>query len=75
MKPPIFIKIFLIKTEIKSAFLANKYKDQSHKFIRKNSFKKCFYTENSNTFTLFEAHILFCNNSWIIVFILIAYIY
>lgn len=42
MKPPIFIKIFLIKTEIKSALLADKYKDQSHKFMRKNSFKNVF---------------------------------
>lgn len=42
MKPPIFIAIFLIKTQIKSTLLADKYKGQSHKFMRRNSLKYVF---------------------------------
>lgn len=70
MKPPTFITFFLIKTQIKSIILADKYKSQRHKFMRRE-FKICFL--NANTFTLFEAHMLFCNNAWIIVFTLIDY--
>ena len=39
MKSPIFITVFLIKTKIKLKLLADKYKGQTHKFMKRNSLK------------------------------------